>query len=89
MNGADSIAIGAASESMLVSRSVRGRADGRAWRKCHAGAAINVVSRRRLNAALAKTTNHSTFVSPRSLILRSQAIVFNHPKAGSTRGRAC
>jgi hypothetical protein len=50
----------------------------------YAGAAISVGSRRRLKAAAAKHTSQCTLARPRILVLRSQAIVFNHPKAGST-----
>ena len=55
----------------------------------YAGTVVNVTNRRRLNAALAKTTSQSTFGNPRNLILRSHAMVFNQPEAGSIRGRAC
>ena len=57
MNWTDSIAIGGVTGSLVRLRSARGRTDGRDSRGArHAGAAVNVVSRRRLNAALAKTT---------------------------------
>jgi hypothetical protein len=55
----------------------------------HAGLGSSLGSRIRLNAALAKTNNQSTFAKPRNLTLRIQAMFFNHPNAGSTRGRAC
>jgi hypothetical protein len=90
MTWVDSIAIGDANEWVLALRSARRRPDrGGRQGASHAGAAIKVVNRRKLKAALAKTTNQSTFGSPRSLILRSHAMVFSQPKAGSTRGRAC
>jgi hypothetical protein len=55
----------------------------------HAGLASSFGNRIRLNAALANTNSQSTLARPRSLTLRIQAIVFNHPNAGSMRGRAC
>ena len=73
-----------------VGRAVRGSCACRPVRVGgQAGAAISVVKRRRLNAALAKMTSQSTFRRPRSLTLRSQPTVLSQPKAGSMRGRAC
>jgi hypothetical protein len=58
-------------------------------RRAHAVAlALSLGSRRRLKAALAKTTSHSTLGRPRSLTLRIQPIVFSQPKAGSIRRSA-
>jgi hypothetical protein len=54
----------------------------------HAGLGSSLGNRIRLSAALAKTNSQSTLAKPRNFTLRIQAIVFNHPKAGSMRGRA-
>src|SRR3954462_6728833 len=79
----------AAPASEGVAGELNGRSDGVAVvvSPGHAGLARSLGSRSRLNAALAKTKSRSTLPNPRSFTLRSKATHFNHPKAGSMRGR--
>ena len=85
-------ASGPAADKGLVIGAVRPsrrRAGGRsrAGAQAAAQAARRAVRRFTLKAAQAKTKSHSTWASPRSLILRRPAMGLIQPKTRSTRGR--